>query len=127
MHGLRRLRQPLPKNKTVQRPEDKPLGSARSTRHHADVLWLQTVLFDVAARAGAGVKAKGFQAQGPRRLFLQALQLGKGRGHGAALPCGFGPLAVALVMALTRVAVRCALAAGGTFELVVTRAVAAGG
>ena len=38
MHRLRGLRQPLPKNKTVQRPEDQPLGSARRTGHHADVL-----------------------------------------------------------------------------------------
>ena len=61
MHGLRGLRQPLPKNKAVQRPEDQPLGAARRTRHHADVLWLQAVLFKVAARAGAGVKAEGFE------------------------------------------------------------------
>ena len=43
MHGLRGLRQPLPKNKTVQWPEDQPLGSARRTGHHADVLRPQAV------------------------------------------------------------------------------------
>jgi len=49
-------------------------------------LRLQAVLRDVAARGGAGVKAKGFQTLGSRRLLLQTLQLGKSRGHGVTLP-----------------------------------------
>ncbi len=85
MHCLRGLRQPLPKNKTVQRPEDQPLGSARRTGHHADVLRSQTVLLDVAARDGAGVKAKGFQAQNPAVYFFKPCSLAKA--EAMALPC----------------------------------------
>ena len=88
MHRLRGLRQPLPKNKAVQRAKDQPLGAACRTRYHADVLRPQAVLLDVAARDGAGVKAKGFQAQGPAVYFFKPCSLAKA--EAMALPCPAG-------------------------------------
>ena len=59
MHRLAGLRQPLPKNEAVQRPEDQPLGATRCGGNDADVLRLEAVFADVREGLGAGMDVQG--------------------------------------------------------------------
>ena len=59
MQGGRRFAQPVAEQVAVERTEDQPLGPAGGSRNDADVLRTQAVLRDMAAGAGAGVKAEG--------------------------------------------------------------------
>ena len=67
MHTLVRLRQPLPKNEPVQRPQHKPLGATRRRRDHAHMGWLQTILLKMTEGAGTGVDAQSFHAHDCRK------------------------------------------------------------
>ena len=57
MHGLRRVGQPVAKNKTVQRTEYQAFGAARRTGHNTDIVWLQAMILKVLACFGTCVNA----------------------------------------------------------------------
>ena len=59
VHGLRALRQPVPKNEAVQRPEDQTLGATGCARNDADVLRAQAVFADMGQGFGACVDMEG--------------------------------------------------------------------
>ena len=54
-HVLAALRQPLAKDKTVQRPQYQTLGATGGGRNHAHVRGLQAVRLHMGAGAGPGV------------------------------------------------------------------------
>jgi hypothetical protein len=58
MHRLAGLRQPLAKDKTVQRPQDQALGATGCTGNHANVFGPQAVFADMREGLEAGVNVQ---------------------------------------------------------------------
>ena len=62
MHVMACLRQPIAKNKPIQRPKYQTLGATRRAWHHPNVLRLQAVLGDVPHGFRACVNAEGLHS-----------------------------------------------------------------
>ena len=58
MHRLSACRQPVTKNKSIQRPENQPLGPTRSAGNDAHIRSPESVVLDVQPRFGASVNTQ---------------------------------------------------------------------
>ena len=58
INRLMALTQPVPKNKTIQRPENQPFGATRCSGDDAHMLWRQSMLAKMSHGLGAGINTQ---------------------------------------------------------------------